>query len=910
MGFAEEQFLKYLRKNISDLENLELVEMLMYLPCLTTATQERLRQQVMLNGNQNTVWNFINDLRKRSNWVEEFIEALRKCDHGTLAQRYQEEYSRFLLPRSPQAPQVSQPANHQPPVSPANYHQQPHLDPRNSPNTSNIQPESNRSPPSYSEVLKSNIRVQTSTLSQELPRSFLQTQPGLHHPFPSLEPSGQPMSPEDVVQVEIYDEAKLPIPETSPAQSTSQKNVSNSSNEVSEELHQNSNDHRDNVLASGQISLNPMTYHEGSTTMTRPSTSRDGHHDNSTSQAQQPKIQQANNPITHLGLPMPPAHTLMTSSESSLTSTQPTPREMTTTFPPAPPLITHYKSKGSSPPLLTHITQPHQSHTSNQSPPNQTTHTNHKPDVTQLPPTQTTFPNQKHTGTPPSTTQTTHPKQSHAIVQPSTTHLNYLDPKQTSTSSTAQIIHTDPKQTSTQPSTAQIIHTDPKETGTQPSTAQIIHNDPKQASTQPSTAQIIHAVPKQTGTQPSTAQIIHTDPKETGTQPSTAQIIHTDPKQTGTQPSTAQIIHTDPKQTGTQPSTAQIIHTDPKQTGTQPSTAQIIHADPKQTGTQPSTAQIIHTDPKETGTQPSTAQIIHTDPKETGTQPSSNQKTHLEPSQASTQLPPELNIHGENSRAATQPQPSPSAYPRNSLNNATRESNILRVGPQGTRVAVIASVRPMQGNESEDENDLSKPGVLRSTVDNVRLEADDPDGLSLVNDSLKISESMVPGENRPLNSNVDRRTGELSSPRGPGHKDGSQAVNAAVVDDPDGARPEDAELLFNNSPGHRTEYAGPLGPYGSQQPEESSFYDTRSITVNIREEPTVDLTSGNLIPRRRHSGGQLVEENRADSETWKSTKARKENNNNNNNNNLLLTGLLAAVISAALIVLWRKRNSV
>ncbi|XP_073505293.1 uncharacterized protein [Phyllobates terribilis] len=153
MGFAEDKFMDYLRKHLTDLENIRVDELLLPLSaCLTSATVERLNAYVRNQGNRSTVLDFYLDLSRSDDWVNHFITALEHCGYLELAQKFQKEYSSHR-PRS----SVSSPRSLPPSLS--NHNKQP---PQESPEC-------------------------TSSLPGPIPPSSQDTQPG---------PSTKPMQPE------------------------------------------------------------------------------------------------------------------------------------------------------------------------------------------------------------------------------------------------------------------------------------------------------------------------------------------------------------------------------------------------------------------------------------------------------------------------------------------------------------------------------------------------------------------------------------------------------------------------------------------------------------------------------------------------------------------------------------------
>ncbi|XP_069601248.1 mitochondrial antiviral-signaling protein [Ranitomeya imitator] len=94
MGFAEDKFMDYLRRNLTRIENIRIDELLLPLSaCLTSTTVERLNTYVRNQGNRSTVLDFYLDLSRSDDWVNHFINALQYCGYVELAEKFQREYS-------------------------------------------------------------------------------------------------------------------------------------------------------------------------------------------------------------------------------------------------------------------------------------------------------------------------------------------------------------------------------------------------------------------------------------------------------------------------------------------------------------------------------------------------------------------------------------------------------------------------------------------------------------------------------------------------------------------------------------------------------------------------------------------------------------------------------------------------
>ncbi|XP_078534826.1 mitochondrial antiviral-signaling protein isoform X1 [Lissotriton helveticus] len=93
MGFAEDKMWDYVRKHLSDFHSITVVDILDHLAgFLTTADMEGIRARLGNHGNQRSTYDFLDALRRRTNWVNGLISALRACEHGDLAERLQVEY--------------------------------------------------------------------------------------------------------------------------------------------------------------------------------------------------------------------------------------------------------------------------------------------------------------------------------------------------------------------------------------------------------------------------------------------------------------------------------------------------------------------------------------------------------------------------------------------------------------------------------------------------------------------------------------------------------------------------------------------------------------------------------------------------------------------------------------------------
>nr|XP_020732717.1 mitochondrial antiviral-signaling protein isoform X3 [Odocoileus virginianus texanus] len=105
MTFAEDKTYHYIRHHHSNFCNIHVLDILPYLSCLTTSDQDRIRACYERWGNQGTLWELFNSLRRRNGWVQSFIEALRACEHTGLADEVSRVYQ-SNLPRNPNHPPV------------------------------------------------------------------------------------------------------------------------------------------------------------------------------------------------------------------------------------------------------------------------------------------------------------------------------------------------------------------------------------------------------------------------------------------------------------------------------------------------------------------------------------------------------------------------------------------------------------------------------------------------------------------------------------------------------------------------------------------------------------------------------------------------------------------------------------
>lgn len=114
MTFAEDKTFQYIRYNFRNFDRIHVLEILPHLSCLTPSDQDLLRAYYDRRGNQNTIWELFNSLKRRSGWVEYLIRGLRACELTGLADEVAHVYQRNL-PLNQKCP----PAPLEPPLVPA-----------------------------------------------------------------------------------------------------------------------------------------------------------------------------------------------------------------------------------------------------------------------------------------------------------------------------------------------------------------------------------------------------------------------------------------------------------------------------------------------------------------------------------------------------------------------------------------------------------------------------------------------------------------------------------------------------------------------------------------------------------------------------------------------------------------------
>ncbi|XP_063781397.1 mitochondrial antiviral-signaling protein isoform X2 [Pseudophryne corroboree] len=217
MGFAEDKFLEYLRHNMILLEAININEMLFHLSgCLTKPTEEKLKRIVNNEGNSNTLLEFVNDLRKRDDWVNHLIRALRRCELYDLAHRFQEIYNSYRpLPSPSSLPSRShqQPPPYQPEASQRNLSLPPQLQP--------IPPVPQPGPSRSLNPIQTRQETARSRPSPDQPQESPVIPGASHESFPPSQSriplSDSPSTPLSRKMTED-NTARVPVPETEPFQ--------------------------------------------------------------------------------------------------------------------------------------------------------------------------------------------------------------------------------------------------------------------------------------------------------------------------------------------------------------------------------------------------------------------------------------------------------------------------------------------------------------------------------------------------------------------------------------------------------------------------------------------------------------------------------------------------------------------
>uniref|UniRef100_A0A8C5PDW7 Mitochondrial antiviral-signaling protein n=1 Tax=Leptobrachium leishanense TaxID=445787 RepID=A0A8C5PDW7_9ANUR len=851
MGFAEDKFHQYLKENMQSLTDITLTEILMYLPCLTTQNQEKLRQRVLLNGNEATLWEFITDLKKRDNWANQFLSALRKCRQYRLADDLQSVYDsyspvkRASEPRNP-PPRMPQAASLD--HSPYNSPQQPQVVP---PYQSNTQPQastSNTPKALYSDVVQA------------------------------------------VAPVHAQANSSLAIPENSP------------------EVQQDS-EALQSVQESGQTQLHPYLEHHPVPTRS--------HSDFDTQSWSSP------NPINHEMQSRRSNEARVPVTETSSESSY---YQENSNF------HNTHQDQESTEPAVTSFTNAEDNSANVLSNPSSTSLAS-----------QITHPRPDEIRTLPG--PSIHPTHLPAAIQPS-----------------GLTTYTERLKAMTQP---------PFSTGLESS-----HNQPPLASntdqyhvpvnTEPSSSSITHTEHLPVGVQPSTAQVTHIERLPVGVQPSTARVTHTERLPVGVQPSNARVTHTERLPVGVQPSTAQVTHTERLPVGVQPSTAQVTHTERLPVGIQPSTAQVTHTE----NTQPNIQLVsfLNNSPEHNTTK-SSNSVAGNVPDSAQ---PSNTCFTSTDNIATIAPTlPAPETATNHSTASTARDGDVQQATPATYLGGGRSTVHPVPGNRN-DEYYISKPGVLQSNFENIRIGEDaNASDVTISNDPLQISVSIHSRTNQTRRIGDDVTGGAVNMESDPlmfssGGQSRNNSQNGRTISDPlmisssssmissagppnlrdtfspmnhqprtpqRGATgdvngntpmqypkdPEENEYTFKSSPGESFRYSGrhkvelsPPEDAPTNIPEEYSFdtdTETARFSLNYNEEASVDLTAGNADRMhqrpsvKKHDGKNG---NESEKQMENQDRERTSQTDNSYTSNILLVSLIVAAISVSVIMLWRK----
>uniref|UniRef100_A0A8C5MRS1 Mitochondrial antiviral-signaling protein n=1 Tax=Leptobrachium leishanense TaxID=445787 RepID=A0A8C5MRS1_9ANUR len=420
MGFAEDKFHQYLKENMQSLTDITLTEILMYLPCLTTQNQEKLRQRVLLNGNEATLWEFITDLKKRDNWANQFLSALRKCRQYRLADDLQSVYDsyspvkRASEPRNP-PPRMPQAASLD--HSPYNSPQQPQVVP---PYQSNTQPQastSNTPKALYSDVVQAvapvhaqansslaipenspEVQQDSEALQSVQESGQTQLHPYLeHHPVPTRSHSDfdtQSWSSPNPINHEMQsrrsNEARVPVTETSSESSYYQENSN---------FH---NTHQDQESTEPAVTSFTNAEDNSANVLSNPS---------STSLASQITHPRPDEIRTLPGPSIHPTHLPAAIQPSGLTTYTERLKAMT-----QPPFSTGLESSHNQPPLASNTDQYHVPVNTEPSS-SSITHTEHLPVGVQPSTAQVTHTERLPVGIQPSTAQVTHTENTQPNIQ-------------------------------------------------------------------------------------------------------------------------------------------------------------------------------------------------------------------------------------------------------------------------------------------------------------------------------------------------------------------------------------------------------------------------------------------------------------------------------------------------------------
>ncbi|KAA0717724.1 hypothetical protein E1301_Tti020855 [Triplophysa tibetana] len=97
MTYASDRlYNEVIRRNLGNYATiLKVKEIMLHLPCLTLTDREEVEAKKDSTGNYAAVQMLLDNMRRRENWPEEFISALRCCEHRKLADELSDAYDRI-----------------------------------------------------------------------------------------------------------------------------------------------------------------------------------------------------------------------------------------------------------------------------------------------------------------------------------------------------------------------------------------------------------------------------------------------------------------------------------------------------------------------------------------------------------------------------------------------------------------------------------------------------------------------------------------------------------------------------------------------------------------------------------------------------------------------------------------------
>ncbi|XP_036406880.1 uncharacterized protein LOC118793041 [Megalops cyprinoides] len=110
MGFAYDKlYEEFIRPHMPEfVDKVKVREILPFLCCLTSSDQEEIWAQTDMRGNGAGMQVLLDCIRRRENWPEDLIQALKMRKHTTLASQMEEKYESLLAPHiTPPSPQMS-----------------------------------------------------------------------------------------------------------------------------------------------------------------------------------------------------------------------------------------------------------------------------------------------------------------------------------------------------------------------------------------------------------------------------------------------------------------------------------------------------------------------------------------------------------------------------------------------------------------------------------------------------------------------------------------------------------------------------------------------------------------------------------------------------------------------------------